>query len=107
MTEPSRPFAWIALATIVAVLAACGGGGGNDDSTELTGLIVDIDGRGNDVRSFTLRSGDRSYEIRIASDVDYGFPLAHLRTHASALFPVRCKLERRQGRLYALEIVDA
>jgi hypothetical protein len=87
------------------VLAGCGGGA--DDSNELTGLIIDVRGRGNDIRSFTLRSGDQTYDIRIAPEVDYGFQLGHLRTHQSSLFPVRCKFERRQGRLYALEIVDA
>jgi hypothetical protein len=95
----------ILLASIVALLAGCGGGG-SDNPTELTGLIVDIKGRGNDVSSFTLRTGDRSYEILLDPDIDYGFQPAHLRVHASALYPVRCKLERREGRLYALEIVD-
>jgi hypothetical protein len=103
VTRPRRSYALIALASVVAVLAGCGGGG---DSNELTGLIVDVRGRGNDVRSFTLRSGDRTYEIRIAPEVDYGFQLGHLRAHQSSFFPVRCKFERRQGRLYALEIVD-
>jgi hypothetical protein len=96
----------IVLVSIVAMLVGCGGGG-SDDPSELTGLIVDIEGRGNDVTSFTLRTGDRNYEIRIARDVDYGFQLAHLRVHASALYPVRCTIERRQGQLYALSIVDA
>jgi hypothetical protein len=104
VTRPRRSPALIALASIVAVLAACGGGG---DSNELTGLIVDVRGRGNEVRSFMLRSGDRTYEIRIAPEVDYGFQLGHLRAHQSSFFPVRCKFERREGRLYALEIVDA
>jgi hypothetical protein len=85
-------------------LAGCGGNGNED--AELVGLIVDVRGRGNDVSSFTLRSGDETYEIRIAPDVDYGFQLGHLRLHESDLLPVLCKLERRDGRLYALEIVD-
>jgi hypothetical protein len=105
VTRPRRSYALVALASIVAILAGCGGGGG--DSNELTGLIIDVRGRGNDVRSFTLRSGDRTYDIRIAPEVDYGYPLGHLRAHESSFFPVRCKFERRQGRLYALEIVDA
>jgi hypothetical protein len=105
VTRPRRSYALVALAAIVAVAAGCGGGGG--DSDELTGLIIDVRGRGDEVRSFTLRSGDRTYELRIAPDVDYGFQLGHLRSHQSSLFPVRCKFERREGRLYALEIVDA
>jgi len=106
VTRPRRLFGLTALAAIAVLLMGCGGGDSGDES-ELTGLIVDIRGRGDDVRSFTLRSGDRTYDIRIAPDVDYGFSLGHLRTHQSALYPVRCKLERRQGRLYALEIIDA
>lgn len=104
MTKPRRSYALVALASIVAVLAGCGGGG---DSNEVTGLIIGIHGRGDDIRSFTLRSGDRTYEMRIAPDVDYGFRLGHLRAHQSSLFPVRCKFERREGGLYALEIADA
>jgi hypothetical protein len=95
-----------ALLSVAAVLAACGGGD-NDHQDELIGLIVDIQGRGNDIRSFTLESGGEEYRIRIAPEVDYGFQLGHLRTHEASLYPVRCTLERRDGELYALEISDA
>jgi hypothetical protein len=105
VTKPSRWYAFLALVSIVALLVGCGGGG-NDSPDELTGVIVDVRGRGNDVSSFTLRTGDESYEIHLDAGVDYGFPPAHLRVHASALFPVRCKVERRRGQLIALEIVD-
>ena len=105
---PTRPssssYALLALVSIVGVLAGCGGGGG--ESNELVGLIVDIQGRGHDVRSFTLESGGEEYRIRIAPGVNYGFQLGHLRTHQASLYPVRCTLERRDGGLYALEIVD-
>jgi hypothetical protein len=97
-------YALVALFSIVAVLAACGGG---DERDEVTGLIVDVQGRGGDVRSFTLESGGKEYRIRVAPDVDYGFQLSHLRTHQASLYPVRCTFERRAGALYALEIVDA
>ena len=98
-----RSFAVVVLA-IALVLAACGGNGSEDD--ELVGLIVDVRGRGNNVSSFTLRSADETYEIRIAPDVDYGFQLGHLRAHESSLYPVRCTFERREGELYALKIAD-
>jgi hypothetical protein len=98
-------FALLAVFVSQAGLAACGGG--DDDEDELTGLIVDVKGRGNDVRSFTLRTGDATYELHIVPGADYGYPLAHLRVHESSLFPVRCTFERRDGLLYALEIVDA
>jgi hypothetical protein len=106
---PQRPsgssYALFALLSVVAVLAACGGG--DDEPDEVTGLIVDIQGRGNEVRSFTLESGGKEYRIRVAPDVDYGFQLSHLRTHQASLYPIRCTFERRAGALYALEIVDA
>jgi hypothetical protein len=106
LTRLSRWYAFLALTSVIAFLAACGGNG-NDSPSELTGLIVDVRGRGGDVSSFTLQTGDQTYEIHMATDVNYGFTPAHLRAHASALFPVRCKVERRRGRLFAVEIVDA
>jgi hypothetical protein len=96
----------VALVFMALALAGCGGGG-SDDATEFVGLIVGVQGRGNNIRSFTLQTADGDYELRIAPDVDYGFQLGHLRAHESSLFPVRCTTERRRGRLYALEIVDA
>jgi hypothetical protein len=98
-------FTVLGFLVIAAAIAGCGGGDG--ESNELTGLIVDVQGRGNDVRSFTLESGGEEYRIRVAPGVDYGFRLGHLRTHQASLYPVRCTLERRAGRLYAVEIVDA
>lgn len=98
-------FALLAVVVSQGGLAACGGG--DDDDDELTGLIVDVKGRGNDVRSFTLRAADATYELHIVPGTDYGYPLGHLRVHESSLFPVRCTFERRDGLLYALEIVDA
>jgi hypothetical protein len=108
VTRPPRQFRRsyaVIVVAIALVLAGCGGNGGEDD--EVIGLIVDVRGRGNNVSSFLLRSGDRTYEIRIDPDVDYGYQLGHLRVHASSFYPVRCTFERRQGRLYAVEIVDA
>jgi hypothetical protein len=98
-------YAVVALLAIAAVLAGCGGG--DKESNELIGLVVDVQGRGNDVSSFTLESGGEEYRIRIAPEVDYGFQLSHLSTHQASLYPVRCTFERRAGRLYALEILDA
>ena len=72
------------------------------------GVITAIDGSGSDVRSFTLETeDDGTLEVFIADDVDYGFDLAHLHAHETTGDPVRCALEDRDGRAYALEIVDA
>ncbi len=104
---------------VVAALAASAGCGGSGESApaeltgevaapdELTGEIVAIDGEGSEIRSFTLASEGEEYEILIAPDVDYGFDLAHLHEHEAAGDPVHCRLEERDGDLYALSIEDA
>jgi hypothetical protein len=104
-----RKFCAVALAVVLAASAACGGGGEDDvgDVTEVTGLIVDVQGRGNDIRSFTLQTSEGEYRLRLARDVDYGFPPGHLRAHENSLLPVRCTLERRANGLYAIAIADA
>jgi hypothetical protein len=97
-------------------LAACGGSDSDSDSDgsdenvpdELVGVIVTVEGEaGEDIESFTLEAAGESYAIHIAPDVDYGFDLSHLHEHDSTGDPVRCVLEEREGRLYALEILDA
>lgn len=98
---------------LVAILmfTACGS---DDDTTpvpeppsEVTGVILEVDSEGvDDVRSFRLKEGDQTYEIFIASDVDYGFPLGHLSEHLTSGDPVKVPLEERDGKLYALSIED-
>lgn len=74
----------------------------------VTGLIVEIESEGfGEVTSFVLKAGDDSYEIFIARDVDYGFPLSHLNAHRVGSEPVVVELELRDGRLFALSIEDA
>lgn len=77
--------------------------------SEVTGVIVDIESQGGfgNVTSFVVKDGDSSYEIFIAEDVDYGFPLGHLNAHRTGAEPVRVVLEERDGQLYALAIEDA
>ena len=88
-------------------LAACGGSD-EDVPDELVGVIVAVESKaGGDIESFTLEAAGESYTIHIAPDVDYGFDLSHLHEHDSTGDPVRCVLEEREDRLYALEIVDA
>ncbi|MFN2588597.1 MAG: hypothetical protein ABR613_10845 [Actinomycetota bacterium] len=93
--------------------AACGGDDGppptrQEVPDEVTGVLLDVDSGGvGDVTSFTLKDGDETYEIFIADDVDYGFPLGHLQEHLSTGDPVRVPLEERDGKLYARSIDDA
>jgi hypothetical protein len=93
---------------LVSALSACGGESAAESApSELTGVIVQVDGTGNDVTAFTLEVGADRYRIFIAEDVDYGFDLRHLHEHRLTGDPVRCTLEERDDRLYALEILDA
>jgi hypothetical protein len=76
--------------------------------SELVGVIVEVQSEPDGgIESFTLESDGDSRAIYIAPDVDYGFDLQHLHEHRTTGEPVRCVLEEREGRLYALEIVDA
>jgi hypothetical protein len=100
------------LCCIFLLGAACGGDDGEaaprEVPDEVTGVLLDVESQGvDDVESFTLKDGDETYEIFIADDVDYGFPLGHLSEHLSTGDPVRVPLEERDGRLYALSIDDA
>lgn len=92
----------------VVLLAACGGNGGAEAPSEVTGVIIllDTDETGS-IKGFSLRADAETYEIRIAEDVNYGFDLAHLNEHMTTGDPVRCRLEERDGDLYALTIEDA
>ena len=98
---------------LLAALALVAGAAGCGESAEpvppaAVGVITEIEGEGSAVRSFTLETEDHgTFEVFIAEDVDYGFDLAHLHEHETTGDPVRCTLTEREGRAYALEIVDA
>jgi len=90
--------------------SACGGGSGENRKgapSEVTGVILFLEtNAAREVTGFTLEEADETFEISIADDVDYGFALSHLNAHVSAADPVRCRVEKRGGRLYALSIED-
>jgi hypothetical protein len=98
---------------LLAALALAAGATGCGESQQpipptAVGVITEIDGEGSAVTSFTLETqDDGTFEVFIAEDVDYGFDLAHLHEHETTGDPVRCTLEDRDGRAYALAIVDA
>jgi hypothetical protein len=99
------------LLVLLASLLAAGCGGSEADEpppAQLTGVIVEVrNGPGGGIESFALEANDETHTIYIAPDVDYGFTLTHLHEHRATGEPVRCELEERGERLYALEIVDA
>ena len=93
------------LALVLTVsLGACSG---DEEGEQLRGVVVDIDAVGlGDVRSFTLKDLDKSYEIYVDPTITYEFPVSHLSAHRAAAEPVLVGVERRDGRLFALFITD-
>ena len=73
----------------------------------VTGVIVDIESEGiGEVSAFTVKDGDKSYEVFIDPAVDYDFPLAHLNEHKTTSDPVVVRLSMKEGKLYAQSIED-
>jgi hypothetical protein len=93
---------------LLMATSACASRAAPAAPTEVTGLITAL-GRGADggIESFTVRDGDRTFEIRIDPGRDYGFPLGHLEVHRATRAPVLVHVKRRDGALYAVEILDA
>ena len=100
---------WVALLlSALLCLGACGSGDEGGAPSSVEGVIIDIESEGfDDVRSFTLKAGDRTYEIRIDPEVTYGFALSHLNAHRVGGDPVVVELEEREGDLFATSIEDA
>ena len=105
----------ILLLLAIGLLASCGGddpdvGSGDEDRppTEVTGVIVSIDSEAlGEVESFDLKDGDTIHTLYIDPTIEYTFPLGHLHEHLETAQPVTCKLEERDGKLYAQTIDDA
>ncbi|MBA2726101.1 MAG: hypothetical protein H0U53_08935 [Actinobacteria bacterium] len=83
--------------------------GPEEGGTEvILGVLIDIDSVTLDeIDGFTLKAGAEQYEVLIADDVDYEFPLGHLHEHLEGSLPVSVTVETRDGELYALSIDDA
>lgn len=110
----SRPLGPLLLALLLtASIAACSDDGkgiapATNTPGEVTGVLTDIESASvGDVQGFTLKDGDKTYEILIDGDVEYGFDLGHLQEHLSGSLPVTVTLEERDGALYALSVDDA
>ena len=101
----------LSLALVVALSACSDDGGGvpaSDAPGEVTGVLTDIESASiGDVQGFTLKDGNKTYEILIDDEVEYGFDLGHLQEHLSGSLPVRVELEERDGAIYAVTIDDA
>ena len=109
MTYPSSMRYRLIFVLLALSFVACNSDPGEPTATptRVEGVIVGIDSAAiDDVNGFTLKDGDVTYEIKIADDVDYGFPLGHLQEHLQSADPVGVDLEERDGDLYALTIED-
>jgi len=87
----------IAVARLIVLVAACGDddapsntGGNTGTPDQVTGLITEVEAHvGKHVTAFTLESEEgETYDISIASKVDYGFNLKHLIEHRDKLTPL-------------------
>jgi hypothetical protein len=76
--------------------------------SEVSGPIEAIErGGGSEIVSFTVRDVDGSVQrVWIDPASSYGFDLEHLEVHRRDDLPVRCRVQTRDGKLYAIEILD-
>lgn len=104
-----RPVAAAALAVALLLTAGCSASGDEPapPPSEVTGVVVAIDGEGSTVSGFTVDIGGERYELRVDPAIDYGFDLGHLRDHQATRDPVRVPVEQRGNDVYALAIHDA
>ena len=97
---------WKLLGSIALVLLVACSGDSGETPEQLTGVITEIESPSfGEVEHFTLRADGETYTIYIADDVEYGMPMSHLQEHLGT-GPVKCDLETRDGKLYALTIED-
>jgi hypothetical protein len=106
----SRVLAAIAALSLVGV--GCGDDRpGTPSHDVLTGTVIAVDARNlTDIRSFTLKTGDKQVEIYIDESRNYsasGFVPQHLRDHVVSAAQVRVEVERRGERLVAVGMEDA
>lgn len=77
-------------------------------TSTVRGVVLDVDGDLEQVRSFTLRAdGGEIIELVPAPDGAFEFPLTHLQEHRQTLSPVEVVIEERDGVLVAVSIGDA
>jgi hypothetical protein len=83
------------------VAAAC-----NQSSGTMMGVVIDVDGDLEEVRSFTLLVEGDEMTFVPSLEGEYDYPLSHLRDHLRDGVPIRVGWERRDGQLVALTLDD-
>lgn len=92
---------------ILLLATACTEAAPDRGPTTVTGVVTGVESTGlNEVTQFDLRHEGETDTIFIDEDVDYGFPIGHLREHMSSGEPVRVETSERDGKLYAQSIED-
>jgi len=101
------------LVIVLATTVSCGSAEPSADPSpspapsEVTGLITETIYEGEQMTSFVVESREGSVEILIDLERDYGFNLKHLDLHRDQELPVQVPVESRDGRLYAVDVLDA
>lgn len=96
-----RRLALVALLPIELVIGAC-----SQTSGTVMGVVIDVNGNLEEVRSFTLLVEGEEMTFVAVSDGDYAYPLSHLRDHLRDGAPVRVGWEKRDDELVALSLDD-
>lgn len=81
--------------------AAC-----SQSSGTVMGVVIDVDGDLEEVRSFTLLVEGDEMTFVPSSEGEYDYPLSHLRDHLRDGVPIRVGWERRDGELIAVSLDD-
>jgi hypothetical protein len=90
----------LALAAVV-LFAACAQASGT-----MRGVVTSVEGTIDQVTAFTLLVDGSESRFLIDGDVDYGFPLAHLREHQVSGDPVFVEWRLVGTVMYALSVAD-
>ena len=79
------------------------------DGSFIRGVVVDVDTRSlSDVRSFTIRLGDKTFDFQIGElENAHEFPPAHLHEHQATAEPVLVFYHEEDGVRFATRIEDA
>lgn len=97
-----------ALVAVLLVLAACGDSGNGPSVETVEGVVIEVNGDLEAIRSFVLRT-DEGEVIKVvpAPDGDFRFPLAHLYDHLRTLEPLSVGLDRSMDPPLAVALSDA
>jgi sporulation protein YlmC with PRC-barrel domain len=78
----------------------------SQSSGTVIGVVIDVNGDLEEVRSFTLLVEGDEMTFVPSSEGEYAYPLSHLRDHLRDGIPVRVGWERRDGELIAVRLDD-